>query len=277
MYDPASTRAFYDAYGLAEWDRLETSAWGRLWAIVHRDLLGRHLTSGMRVLDAGSGPGRFAIAAIELGARVTVLDMSPQQLDLARDKIAAAGLVDRVDGYVQADVADLAMLPDASFDAAMCFGGALSYVCERRDAAARELQRVLRRGGTLLVSVMSRHGCLVNMVRSPAMAELEEPHPLHVYAVLESGDLPGFPSSTGMMHPAMHLYTSAELCALFSDLEILETAGACVTAFERAQAFEDVASNPRAWDTAVALERKLGASPGLVDTGSHIVMAARKR
>ena len=56
------------------------------------------LRSDDRVLEIGCGWGGFAIhAATERGARVTGLTISPAQAALARERIAAAGLSDRIE------------------------------------------------------------------------------------------------------------------------------------------------------------------------------------
>ena len=125
---------------------------------------------GDRVLDAGRGPGRFSIALAELGATVTALDLSERQLQMAKDKIGEAGLQERVDGFVTADITDLSGLPNGCFDVLLCYGGALSYVCEYRKKAAAELVRVVRPKGILLISVMSRFGATADIVRRPSMA-----------------------------------------------------------------------------------------------------------
>ena len=167
MYDPEYAQRFYDAYGEAEWSQLEATAYGRLQAIIHADFLRRYLHAGDRVLDTGSGPGRFSIEIARLGGKVTVADLSPGQLVLAEKQLTEAGLLDRVEEFVQADISDLSRFPDNHFDLTVCFGGALSYVCERRGEAAAELVRVTRPGGVLLVSVMSRLGASFRAVRRP--------------------------------------------------------------------------------------------------------------
>ena len=59
------------------------------------DLAG--IEPGMHVLEIGSGWGGFALhAAGERGARVTTITISAEQLKLARERIAAAGLSGRV-------------------------------------------------------------------------------------------------------------------------------------------------------------------------------------
>ena len=129
MYNPDYTRSFYDAYGASEWSRLGDDAYGRLQAIIHTDFINRLIHAGDRVLDAGCGPGRFVIAAAALGATVTALDLSDRQLQLPKEKIGEAGLLKRVDEFVRADITDLSMFSDESFDVVVCYGGALSYTC----------------------------------------------------------------------------------------------------------------------------------------------------
>jgi cyclopropane-fatty-acyl-phospholipid synthase len=54
------------------------------------------VTSGSRVLEIGTGWGALAIRAARRGATVTSLTISVEQQAMARDRIAAAGLSDRV-------------------------------------------------------------------------------------------------------------------------------------------------------------------------------------
>ncbi|MGP3775985.1 class I SAM-dependent methyltransferase [Streptomyces sp. SDT5-1] len=52
---------------------------------------------GSRVLEIGTGWGELAIRAAARGARVTTLTLSREQRELALERVAAAGLADRVD------------------------------------------------------------------------------------------------------------------------------------------------------------------------------------
>ena len=277
MYDPDYTRSFYDAYGTLEWSRLEATAYGRLQAIIHTDFIHRYVDQDDRVLDAGCGPGRFSITVAGLGATVTALDVSERQLQIAKEKTAEAGLLERVDGFVRADITDLSMFPPASFDVVVCYGGALSYVCEDREKAAAELVRVVRPGGTLLISVMSLFGFTADLVRNPNMQVLRDPDEEEVWRVVEDGNRLGFPSPrVNMQHPPMHLYSSDELRKLIPESKVLELAGSNVTAFEGSTAIDEVFEDHRAWSTAVQLEKRLNHVPGLVDNGSHIIMSSER-
>ncbi|MFJ6793764.1 class I SAM-dependent methyltransferase [Streptomyces sp. NPDC091268] len=52
---------------------------------------------GTRLLEIGTGWGELALRAAARGARVTTLTLSAEQAALARERIAAAGLTDRVE------------------------------------------------------------------------------------------------------------------------------------------------------------------------------------
>lgn len=56
---------------------------------------------GTRVLEIGSGWGALAVRAGQRGARVTSITLSQEQAQLARERVAAAGLTDRVEIRVQ--------------------------------------------------------------------------------------------------------------------------------------------------------------------------------
>lgn len=71
------------------------------------------LRPGSRVLDAGCGPGYFAIAFAQRGCVVDGVDISPQMIERARANAAAAGV------EIAFSTGDLAALdaPDATYDA----------------------------------------------------------------------------------------------------------------------------------------------------------------
>ncbi|QUH05120.1 class I SAM-dependent methyltransferase [Saccharopolyspora erythraea] len=57
--------------------------------------------AGTRLLEIGTGWGSLALRAAERGARVTSLTLSAEQRKLARQRIAAAGLADRVEVHLR--------------------------------------------------------------------------------------------------------------------------------------------------------------------------------
>ncbi|MDE6778315.1 MAG: bifunctional demethylmenaquinone methyltransferase/2-methoxy-6-polyprenyl-1,4-benzoquinol methylase UbiE [Alistipes sp.] len=102
-----------------------------------------------RILDIATGTGDLAIAMAHRipGARVTGVDPSEGMLDVARRKVAACGLDERI-GFVTGAAEELAA-GDASFDAATVAFGVRNF----GDIAAglRQIARALRRGGSIVV------------------------------------------------------------------------------------------------------------------------------
>ena len=100
-------RSHFDELGEGEWHRLDDSPRGRVAFEVHRRMLAERIRPGDRVLEVGAGPGRFTIALAELGARVTVTDISPVQLELNEQKVRESGLADAVESRTELDARDL--------------------------------------------------------------------------------------------------------------------------------------------------------------------------
>ncbi len=105
------------------------------------------LEPGMRLLDVGCGWGSFAIhAARRYGVEVTGVTISPPQAELARVRVAEAGLDDQVEIHV----ADYRRLPRSSFDAIASIGMSEHVGDSQIDLYARSLSALLRPGGVLL-------------------------------------------------------------------------------------------------------------------------------
>jgi cyclopropane-fatty-acyl-phospholipid synthase len=100
---------------------------------------------GMRVLEIGSGWGSFAIfLAGERGAQVTSITISEEQATLARERVEAAGLSDRVSIELR-DYREVA----GEFDAIVSVEMLEAVGHEYFPAFFETCDRVLRRGGRI--------------------------------------------------------------------------------------------------------------------------------
>lgn len=109
------------------------------------------IRKGMEVLEIGSGWGSFAIyAAGELGCRVTSITLSSAQLELAQERVAEAGLSDRVSVELR-DYREVA----GSFDAVVSIEMLEAVGAEYFDAYFGAVDRALRPGGRAAIQVIS--------------------------------------------------------------------------------------------------------------------------
>ena len=110
------------------------------------------LKQGQRVLDVGCGWGSFAIhAARNYGVSVTGITLSAAQADLARRRVADAGLADQVEIRID----DYRELVDEPFDAIASIGMAEHVGESQIDTYAAALYRVLKPGGIVLNHAIS--------------------------------------------------------------------------------------------------------------------------
>ncbi len=152
--DPAaSPAAFYDDLSdsyhrlYADWSeaiREQARALDRL-------LAGRHVFAPVRILDCAVGIGTQALGLLQLGYEVWGTDISSSAVGRARSESRRRRLDARL------AVADMRMLPfsASSFDAVICLDNAVAHLpsLEHIEKALREMARVTRPGGTVILSI----------------------------------------------------------------------------------------------------------------------------
>lgn len=275
-YDATTTEKFYDAYGEGEWQRLENGIVNQAQILTHTAMLEQYVKSGHDVLEAGAGPGRFSLVLARLGAKVLIGDISPVQLELNKRQMESAGLTSQVAGWKKIDIVDLSELESNTFDIVVCYGGALGCVLDKAPLAARELLRVLKPGGRLLVSVTSRWGFL--RVCMPAALELiQSPDILQaVNLSVVTGDDMGLGRS---MPLASHLFTWKELGELFDQAggRVVDGCAANFLSAMWPQLDEKALSNPAVREAFVRWELEACRAPGAIDGGTHIIAVVERR
>jgi SAM-dependent methyltransferase len=141
----AVARALYDGY--AEWYDETIAPFG----LAATDTIRRLLGSGRgRCLDLGCGTGLHISTLIDLGWSVAGVDVSEDQLRLARERVG-----DEVE-LVQADASELPF-PDATFDAVL---SAFTHTdVDDFEGLLREAARVLRKGARFVY--VGLHPCFI--------------------------------------------------------------------------------------------------------------------
>lgn len=150
-----------------EWNRLERH---RIEFDLTRRYLDEHLTGeGVNIFDIGGGPGRYALDLAAKGHRVTLLDLSGRNLEVAREKAAESHLT--LEGYIHGDALKLEEYETEAYDAVLLMGPLYHLVREEdRKTALRGALRLLKPGGILVAAFISRYAPLMDY-----LIHLEEP------------------------------------------------------------------------------------------------------
>lgn len=138
-----------------------------------RRLVADNVRPADRVLEIGSGTGTSAILAARAGAQVLGFDVSAAMLAVAREKVAAAGLGERIE-LREMGVGDMDQLADERFDVVMATLVFSELSPEEQDYALRHASRVLRAGGRLAIADEARprglaHRLLHGAARAPLL------------------------------------------------------------------------------------------------------------
>lgn len=144
----------YDAAPEREWARLDSR---RIEFGVTCQVLDDYLPAApARVLDVGSGPGRYALRLATRGFSVSLVDLSAQCLTLAEREAKRLGAA--LERVVCGSATDLDGFDDASFDAVLLLGPLYHLKTdEGRARAVGEALRVLRPGGLVFAAFLNRY------------------------------------------------------------------------------------------------------------------------
>jgi ubiquinone/menaquinone biosynthesis C-methylase UbiE len=146
----------YTNKAIEEWHRLSATPITRIEYLITTHCLERYLPDAGRILDAGSGPGRYAIDVAKQGYPVAMFDLVSEMLQLGQSKVAEAGVSDMVSLFR----GNLTALPyaDGVFDAVMSLGAPISHITDRiaRATVVAELTRVVRAGGMIFLTGLQR-------------------------------------------------------------------------------------------------------------------------
>lgn len=278
MIQEMKTREFYNNYGMKEWERLDKSAYDRLNFFLHMDFIKDYLKEGVKVFDVGCGAGRYSIEFARQGCDLTILDISEKQLEITKARLRERELINSLNQTYRASISDMNMVADNTFDLTVCYGAPLNYLVDDYIKGIRELHRVTKPNGRIVVSVNSRLGVIRGLLGRGNFDSNEffgNAEYWHINQVIDTGDLPEHPK---VAHPSRHFFNAKELESLFTEVGIrnIELASSpCILSGMRSKA-EELYTNKTAWETILDLELKSYKRRELADSGEFLLLRGIK-
>lgn len=179
MSDPVE--AYYGRDAEHEWGRLTRHP---MEFTLTMRALSQYLPPEARILDVGGGPGRYATELARRGHRVTLVDLSLANVELARVKAAEAGV--HLDGFIHGNALDLSAFPKAAYDAVLLLGPLYHLVDSgQRDQALRQAVERLNAGGLLFGAYITRFAFLWDMLKYAP--EAAKDLPAEISSLLDHG------------------------------------------------------------------------------------------
>lgn len=124
-----------------------------------------YCTDSSLTMDAGGGTGRWAIKLTGiLKGRIVVFDRSQDMLAKASENINRSSMSDRI-SIVEGDLTHIDEFADNSVDNIVSIYSPISFIYEQ-DKAAKELFRILKPGGRILIMSHSYHNAVASKINN---------------------------------------------------------------------------------------------------------------
>ena len=274
-------RGVFDARLDREWARYEGEARRVLRRTLRTRYLKSHLPHGTRViLELGPGPGRFTPELRRISReRVIALDLSRRSLVAGRRRAV------REPGLAPADwiLAAGEHLPLASgtVDAAVLLGNIVCFASSDGPKLLREVARVLRPKGTLVVDFVSPAGALKEALNLASKGRvlhrmLRRPRFYFLDQVLDAGFQPYAPGR--MTSWEFRFYTVDEALRLLRRCGFLPSDVMSVGPLSAidTRIAEKAIREPKTWESLLRIEEKVGRRPGLMEGGHGFLLVAKR-
>lgn len=167
-------KQYYDEQAEREWQRLG-KAYTRVEYLSTLYLIDKYFPQQGEVLDIGAGPGRYSLALLERGYEVSLLDLSQNELNIAKQKITEARHTAKA--YYCQSALELEGFEENSFDALLIMGPLYHLRGEEeRQKVLMQARRILKEGGIAIVAYINTWGALKASLREFPESFLEIEH-----------------------------------------------------------------------------------------------------
>ncbi len=151
-------KEYYDSNAKSELNRLDNN-YSLIEFMSTMYLIDKYVAKGSSILDCGAGPGRYALELLNRGYEVTLLDLSKESIEIAKQNIEKHGLLAR--DYIVDSATNLDRFENESFDSVIVLGP-LYHLHENseRKKVLEDVFRILKPNGVAIFAYINSYGLL---------------------------------------------------------------------------------------------------------------------
>lgn len=154
----SDVKDYYNNNAQNEWNRLD-DPYARVELFSTLYMIKKYFPDGGKVLDIGSGPGRYSIELLKRGYNVSLMDISDKCINIAKANIESLGF--NADKYVCGDALYLNGEKDNTYDGILLMGPMYHvHDNDKRLKILNECRRILKPSGVILISYINSWGVL---------------------------------------------------------------------------------------------------------------------
>jgi ubiquinone/menaquinone biosynthesis C-methylase UbiE len=121
--------------------------------------INKYLKKGMRILEVGSGTGRYSLAIAEHGFQVDAIELIQHNIDILKSKVTENCTIN----IRQGNAIDLSCYNDETFDITLVLGPLYHLFSENdKKQAISEAIRVTKKGGTVFISYCMNDATIIS-------------------------------------------------------------------------------------------------------------------
>jgi 2-polyprenyl-3-methyl-5-hydroxy-6-metoxy-1,4-benzoquinol methylase len=199
-----------------------------------------------------------------MGFRFVLIDLSPEMIRHAAEKVEEQGIGERVIAYHALDICDMQVLAAESYDLVLALGVPLT-LCREPRRAVDECCRLTKPGGHIICDAANRYRTALELARANDLAQLGE--------VLETGHVT---RQSGLRQ--CHL-GPRELAGLFQakGMRILHVAAVCpFFEFPATQEHVNILNDQESFKTVQDVFKKYAEDPNVIALSSRLLIVAQK-
>lgn len=152
----------YDNDPEKEWQRLKRH---KIEFDITKRYLNEYIKNSSKILDVGGGPGRYSIYLAGQGHEVSLLDLSSENIKLARKKAKEADT--KINEYIHADALELSEKVSGEFDIVLCMGP-LYHLTDEDDRikVIEECLNKLKKDGIFFAAFISAYAPMIDFIKN---------------------------------------------------------------------------------------------------------------